>query len=61
MKGERVIRLFGEDEWEAWSGTIARAALYTLTDEHIRHAESAASVEVAANRRRAETLGDVAC
>ena len=55
-----MVRLFGEEEWEAWSGTIARAALYTLTDEHIRHAESAASNEAMSNRRRSETLGDVA-
>lgn len=34
----QVISLFGEDLFEAWSQTIARAALYTLTDEHIRHA-----------------------
>jgi hypothetical protein len=57
---DQVLRLFGEAEWDEWSGTIARAALYTLTDEHIRHAESAATTEAMANRRRAETLGDVA-
>ena len=35
---DRVVRLFGDELFEAWSQTLARAALYTLTDEHIRHA-----------------------
>lgn len=53
---DQVVRLFGDDLWEAWSETIARAALYTLTDEHIRHALSGVEAETAANAPRAALL-----
>lgn len=57
---DRVVRLFGEEEFTAWAGTIARAALYALTDEHVRHAEMAAASDALTNRRYSELVADVA-
>lgn len=52
------MRLFGEELFAAWSETIARAALYTLTDEHIRHGQMNADSEVLANRRYSALVAD---
>jgi hypothetical protein len=50
----RVEALFGEDDYQAWASTIARAALYTLTDEHQRHAASQAQADARYRERYAD-------
>lgn len=54
-----VEALFGDELYAAWTETIARAALHTLTDEHIRHALCCAENDALTNRRYASIVGDV--